>query len=57
MPKILYADNDYADIDLERALFGQAGIEMIVAQCKTEEQIIEDGRGCRGPGALAAAAL
>ena len=48
MPKILYADNDYADIDLERALFGPAGIEMIVAQCKTEEEIIEAARGCRG---------
>ena len=48
MPKILYADNDYADIDVERALFGSAGIEIVVAQCKTEEQVIEAGRGCRG---------
>jgi D-3-phosphoglycerate dehydrogenase len=48
MPKILYADNDYAEIDLERALFGQSGIEIVVAQCKTEEEVIEAGRGCRG---------
>jgi D-3-phosphoglycerate dehydrogenase len=48
MPKILYADNDYAEIDLERAQFGQAGIEIVVAQCKTEEQVIAAGRGCRG---------
>jgi D-3-phosphoglycerate dehydrogenase len=47
MPKILYADNDYAEIDLERALFGPPGIEMIVAQCKTEEQVIDAGHGCR----------
>ena len=38
MPKILYADNDYAELDLERALFGQAGVEIVVAQCKTEER-------------------
>src|SRR5258705_4946952 len=48
MPKILYADNDYAEIDLERALFDQAGIEIVVAQCKTEQQVIEAARGCRG---------
>ncbi len=47
MPKILYADNDYPDIDLERALFGPAGIEVVVAQCKTEADVIAHARGCR----------
>ena len=29
MPKILYADNDYPDLDLERALFEPAGVEIV----------------------------
>ncbi len=48
MPKILYADNNYPDIDLERALFDPIGIEIVTAQCKTEEQVIEAARGCSG---------
>ncbi|HQR12040.1 MAG TPA: C-terminal binding protein [Casimicrobiaceae bacterium] len=48
MPKILYADNDYPDVDLERALFDPVGIEIVTAQCKTEEQVIAAGAGCRG---------
>ena len=31
MTQILYADNNYADIDLERALFAEAGAELITA--------------------------
>jgi phosphoglycerate dehydrogenase-like enzyme len=48
MPKILYADNDYPDVALERALFDPVGIEIITAQCRTEEQVIAAGAGCRG---------
>ena len=29
MPKILYADNNYPDVELERALFAPAGIEIV----------------------------
>lgn len=47
MPKILYADNDYADIELERALFAPAGIDIVIAQCKTEEDVIAHAAGCR----------
>jgi len=46
MPKILYADNDYPEIDLERALFDPVGVEIIRGQCRTEEQVIELGQGC-----------
>ncbi len=48
MPKILYADNDYPDVNLERALFDPVGIEIITAQCRTEAQVIDAGAGCRG---------
>jgi len=46
MPKILYADNDYPNIDLERDLLARAGIEIVTAQCKTEDDVIRHGRGC-----------
>ncbi len=46
MPRILYADNDYANIDLERGLFDPAGVEIVVAQCKTEDEVIVAARGC-----------
>ncbi len=48
MPKILYADNDYPDVALERALFDPVGIEIVTAQCRTEDQVIAAGQGCRG---------
>jgi len=47
MPKILYADNDYTDLELERALFAPAGVDIVVAQCKTEDDVIAHARGCR----------
>ena len=48
MPKILYADNDYPEIDLERDLFDPVGVEIVTAQCRTEEQVIAAGQGCCG---------
>lgn len=47
MPKILYADNDYTDIDLERGIFDPAGIDVVVAQCRTEDDVIAKAQGCR----------
>jgi len=47
MPKILYADNDYPDIVLERALFDPVGVEIVTAQCRTEEQVIAAGQDSR----------
>jgi len=48
MPKVLYADNDYPDTNLERALFDPVGIEIVTAQCRTEEQVIAAGQDCCG---------
>lgn len=47
MPKILYADNDYTDIDLELGIFGPAGIDVVVAQCRSEDDVIAKAQGCR----------
>ena len=47
MPRILYADNDYTDIELERSLFAPADSEVVVAQCKTEDEVIRHAQGCQ----------
>ncbi len=47
MPRVLYADNDYADIDLERGMFAAAGIDVVAAQCRTEDDVIAQAKGCQ----------
>jgi len=46
MPKVLFADCDFPDIELERTLLGDAGLELVLAQCKTEEQVVAAGKEC-----------
>ena len=46
MPRILFADNDFPDIALERELFARHGVELDVAQCRTEDDVIREGNGC-----------
>jgi len=48
MPRVLYADHDYSDIDLERRLFADAGIDLVAAQCRTEAEVVEAAAGCAG---------
>lgn len=48
MPRILFADHDFPDITLERDLFARHGIDVEVAQCRTEDQVIAAARGCSG---------
>jgi phosphoglycerate dehydrogenase-like enzyme len=47
MTTVLFADHDYPDIELERALFNDAGVDVVPAQCKTEDEVIAHGGGCR----------
>jgi D-3-phosphoglycerate dehydrogenase / 2-oxoglutarate reductase len=43
--KVVIADYDYGDVDIERAIIEKAGFELIAAQCKTEEEeVIEVAR-------------
>ena len=44
--KALFTDHDLLDITLERELFREAGIELIEAQCRTEEDVIRAAQGC-----------
>jgi len=48
MPKVLFADNDFSDLDLERKLFADAGVEFAAAQCKSEDDVIAAARDCAG---------
>ena len=45
--KILLTDYDFLDISLERDIFRQAGMEMLDAQCRTEQEVIDAARDCR----------
>ena len=48
MPRVLYADFDYPDIDLERKLFADAGIELLTAQCRTPAEVSAAAADCAG---------
>jgi D-3-phosphoglycerate dehydrogenase len=44
--KVLITDHDFPDLDLERGIFAEAGIEVAAAQCRSERDVIEAGGGC-----------
>ena len=46
MPRVLFADHDFPDVDLERDIFASAALALEVAQCTTEAQVIDAARGC-----------
>jgi D-3-phosphoglycerate dehydrogenase len=46
--KILIADYDFGDVDVERAIIERAGFELVAAQCKSEDEVIERGRDADG---------
>ncbi|MFI0423039.1 C-terminal binding protein [Spongiactinospora sp. 9N601] len=45
---ILIADFDFGDVDIERAIIEGAGFELVAAQCKSEDEVIEKGRDADG---------
>ncbi|MGE5616834.1 MAG: C-terminal binding protein [Bacillota bacterium] len=46
--KVLITDHDFPDLDLELGLFRDAGIDVVSAQCRTEEDVIGAAEGCQG---------
>ena len=48
MPRVLLSDYDFPDIALETRLFEQAGIDLVTAQCRTEDDVIGAAQGCSG---------
>jgi D-3-phosphoglycerate dehydrogenase len=43
--RVLITDFDYEDVDVERRILEDAGLEVVAAQCRTEEDVVEAGRG------------
>ncbi len=48
MARFLITDYDFPDVELELALFREAGMQVIAAQCRTEDDVIREARGCQG---------
>jgi D-3-phosphoglycerate dehydrogenase len=46
--RVLITDYDFPDLEIEKSLFEKAGIEVVVAQCRTEEDVIAAAEGCQG---------
>jgi D-3-phosphoglycerate dehydrogenase len=44
MARVLITDQNYEDLALERELFSSAGMELAVAQCATEDEVLAAGR-------------
>ena len=38
---VVIADYDYGDVDIERAIIEGAGLELVAAQCKSEDDVID----------------
>src|SRR5262245_14562761 len=45
---ILIADYDFGDVDIERKIIEGAGFQLVAAQCKSEDEVIEHGRDADG---------
>ena len=43
--KVLIADYNYPDVELERRILEDAGLELVEAQCRSEEDVIEAAQG------------
>jgi len=46
MSKVLFSDNEFPDLKIERELFAAAGVELVTAQCKSEDDVIAAAAGC-----------
>jgi D-3-phosphoglycerate dehydrogenase len=47
-PKILIADFDFGDVEIERDIIEGAGFRLAAAQCKSEDDVIAHGRDADG---------
>jgi hypothetical protein len=48
MSRVLFSDHEFPDLTLERELFAAAGVELVTAQCKTEDEVIARRPAARG---------
>ncbi|MDG9687566.1 NAD(P)-dependent oxidoreductase [Streptomyces sp. DH18] len=45
---VLIADSDFGEVDVERAIIEGAGLRLLTAQCKSEDEVIEAGGAASG---------
>ena len=45
--RVLITDHDFPNVDLERQLFRDAGVETVVGSCVTEDDVIAAAEGCQ----------
>ena len=48
MPRVLLADYEFPDLELERKVYADARTEFVAAQCRTEAEVIAAASGCVG---------
>ena len=48
MSRILFADYDFPNVDLEREIFAEANLSLSLAQCKRESEVVDAARDCVG---------
>ena len=48
MPRVLLSDHEFPDLDLEKELFARHGIDIALAQCRTEDDVIREAQGAFG---------
>jgi phosphoglycerate dehydrogenase-like enzyme len=48
MPRVLLSDHDFPDLALEREILARHGIDLAVAQCRSEDDVIREAHGAFG---------
>jgi phosphoglycerate dehydrogenase-like enzyme len=46
--KVLISDYDFPDVELEKRLFRDAGVDVVEGRCQTEDDVIAAAAGCQG---------
>jgi D-3-phosphoglycerate dehydrogenase len=46
MMKVLFTDYDMKSVELERQIFREAGVDLVEAQCRSEDEVIAAAQGC-----------
>src|SRR6266853_154415 len=44
MTRVLYTEHDYPDVNLERGVLAAADIELVLGNCKTDDELIAAGK-------------
>lgn len=45
-PRVLLTDHSLSDLELEKRLFTDAGVDLVIGQCRTSQDVIDQAKGC-----------